>query len=153
MTPGSLQLVKADPIAATAKKIETPGINSAAYRVAYDCDWLDAAGQNLKSSSTELPLGVRVPMGDTEGETWYVPESGYVVVRLSGPDVKDAPQSLRMSRTGVTDKSSATVALPSAFQTESWSFNTASVMATAAPTAGRWLSPRFATPAPTATGW
>ncbi len=133
---GSLQLLKADPIRATEKTVQTPGLNSAAIRVAYNCDWLDASGKAVYASSTELPLGVLVPMRDSLPCRWYVPQTGIIVVRLSGPDPKATFGNIRLSQTGVVNRAPAAVSLPGAFQTRNWNFDATSAMAVAAPTVG-----------------
>jgi hypothetical protein len=133
---GSLQLLNVDPIAKTGKTITTPGLNSAPLRVAYRCDWLDAAGQTVFTSSTELPIGIRVPMGDSLPCRWFVPEEGIVVVRLAGPDPSKTGESIRLSQTGVVNRVSADVNLPAPFRKEQQSFSTSSAINKAAPAVG-----------------
>lgn len=111
----SLELVKADPIPQLSKQVSTPGLESAALRVGYRFDWLDASGQTLKTSTAEMPVGLRSPLTDTEPCRWLIPEQGIVVVRTIGPDPKAPIESIHLSQTSLVNRVPAALAVPPPF--------------------------------------
>ncbi|MEW5794774.1 MAG: M64 family metallopeptidase [Candidatus Zixiibacteriota bacterium] len=131
-TSSDLQLVKADPIAQIEKEIRTPGLESAAIRVGYRCEWLDNAGRPVFVSSTEMPVGIRVPLGDSLPCQWLVPEEGIIVVRTTGPDPKANSESIRLTQTGIVNRARPAISLPAPFLQTEVSVSVASATRTAA---------------------
>ena len=113
----SLELLKADPIPPVDKQIRTPGLESAALRVSYQCNWLDASGSTINTSSADMPIGIRVPLGDSLPCRWLIPDEGIVVVRAIGPDPGIRASSIHLSQTGVIKKGAGAFTLPAPFQT------------------------------------
>ena len=111
----ALELVKADPIPRLNKRVTTPGLESAALRVGYHFDWLDASGKTLQTSTAEMPVGLRSPLTDTEPCHWLIPEQGIVVVRTTGPDSKTPVESIHLSRTSLVNRAPAALTVPPPF--------------------------------------
>jgi hypothetical protein len=112
----SLELLKADPIPQVSKQIRTPGLESAALRVSYQCNWLDASGHTMITSSADMPIGIRAPLGDSVPCQWLIPDEGTIVVRTTGPDPQFRAASIHLSQTGVVKKGAGAFALPTPFQ-------------------------------------
>jgi len=129
---GSLNLVMADPVPEISKQITTPGLQSAALRVTYHCDWVDAAGQTLHSTEAQMPVGIRATIGDSEPCRWLVPEEGTIVVRITGPDPRLAAETVHLNRTAVVDKMALGSELPAPFVQEQWSFSLPQAIRTSA---------------------
>jgi hypothetical protein len=119
----SLELLKADPIPQINKQVRTPGLESAALRVSYQCDWVDASGRTITSSTAELPVGLRSPLSDSEPCRWIIPNEGTVVVRMIGPDPKSRAESIHLTQTSVFNKAATTLDVPSPFKTREWSLS------------------------------
>lgn len=132
----SLELQRADRIPAVNKQIRTPGLTSAPMRVAVDLEWLDAAGRPMLTSTAELPLGIRSTLGDGEPCLKFIPDEGVVVIRVVGPDEKQAPQTVRFTRTDVVNRDTKSLNLPSLFENESWTFPLPSSSLNPAPAEG-----------------
>jgi len=129
---GSLDLVMADPVPDISKQITTPGLESAALRVTYNCDWVDVAGQTLHSTEAQMPVGLRATIGDSEPCQWLVPEEGTMVVRITGPDPQLAAETVHLNRTAVVDKMALGSELPAPFVQEQWSFSLPQAIRTSA---------------------
>ena len=132
----SLELLKADPIPQINKQIRTPGLESAALRLSYQCDWVDASGRTIASSTAVLPVGLRSPLSDSEPCHWMIPEEGTVVVRMIGPDPKSRAESIHLTQTSVFNKAAASFNTPPPFQTKEWSLSVPQSMSNSVLAAG-----------------
>lgn len=132
----SLELVKADPIPQVSKHVRTPGLESAALRLSYKCDWVDASGHSLASTTAELPVGLRSPLSDSEPCHWLIPAEGTVVVRTTGPDPKSRAQSVHLTQTAVFNKAVGSFNVPPPFQTKEWSLSIPQIVSSSALAAG-----------------
>ncbi len=113
-----ISIVEAGPIPPAAKQIRTPGIDGAPLRLAYELEWLDGANAVMTTATTEMPLGVRTAMPESEpaSEPVVIPESGMFVIRVEGPDRLAAPNAVRLSRTATTLRAAPGLAVPPAFE-------------------------------------
>ncbi|MCE5228757.1 M64 family metallopeptidase [bacterium] len=112
----AFQIIDAAEIQPMLKKVVTPGVRGAVWRVQYQASWLDSDGKPLIDTATEFPLGDRVVMPAGTGENFTIPAESTFVVRLKGPDAKLSPKSLRLRRTGITGPSTQSVSVPPAFE-------------------------------------
>ncbi|PWB74425.1 hypothetical protein C3F09_03990 [candidate division GN15 bacterium] len=113
-----INIVEAGPIPPTHKQIRTPGIDGAPVKLAYDLQWLDGASAVLSSTSTDMPLGVRVSPSEDNltGCRIIMPEAGMFVIRVEGPDRTAAPSAVRLSRTQTTFRALPGLTIPPAFE-------------------------------------
>jgi hypothetical protein len=132
----SLELLKADPIPRVSKHVRTPGLESAALRLSYQCDWVDASGRTITSSTAVLPVGLRSPLSDSEPCHWMIPAEGTVVVRTTGPDPSSRAESVHLTQTAVFNKAVASLNIPPPFQTKEWSLGIPQTLSNSALAAG-----------------
>jgi hypothetical protein len=112
-SPTGLILHDAQVIPGMIKSPRTPGLVGAPALAEYRVDWLDGKKSTLKSTTAQLPLGIRAPKAETgEGACFNLSIPGQLVaLRIEGPDEKTDPKYLRFSSPSL--KSSRIVGLAS----------------------------------------
>jgi hypothetical protein len=83
-----------------SKAVRSPGVLGRPVTVPYVLAWQDEAGNTLFSSEAVIPLGIRIPPGGT-GKPDIMTESGYCVIRISGPADADSIANISLARKDV----------------------------------------------------
>jgi hypothetical protein len=112
----SVTVVEAAKIPSMTKQTRTPGLIGAPVKISYGFEWLDDSARILHATTAELPLGVRAVMGDGEPCLEFMPEAGHVLIRIDGPDDKQAPAAIRLIRGTVSGRAKDRLQLPTPFE-------------------------------------
>jgi hypothetical protein len=117
-TSQSLSVLRAAPISAMRKQVQSPGLRGSALKVTYALTWLDEKDMNLVSTDFEMPIGIRSVMSDTTVCQTIIPESGVIIVRVVGPASEKQPRAIRLIQKNVigTFANAASLNLPRILQ-------------------------------------
>lgn len=91
---GSLELLTADPIPSAAKRKAAQQAKGAVASIPISIQWFDTNDAFLASTAGELPLGIRVPIGDESDSAGVFLPQQYIILRVNGPDADRAPSRI-----------------------------------------------------------
>lgn len=113
-----IHIVEAGPIPPAPKLIKTPGLDGAPMRIGYDLEWLDASSAVMATAVTEMPLGIRTAISETDPvtEPVVIPDNGMFVIRVEGPSRTAAPSAVRLNRVQSMWRAQPGLTMPPAFE-------------------------------------
>ncbi|MGJ8651125.1 MAG: M64 family metallopeptidase [Opitutaceae bacterium] len=91
---GSLELLTADPIPSTAKRKASQQTKGALASIPIRIQWFDANDTLLTSAEGELPLGIRVPIGEASDAAGVFLAEQHIILRIDGPDADQTPNHI-----------------------------------------------------------
>lgn len=118
----ALTLLDAGKIPNLQKRVQTPGIIGAPLKLGYILAWLDEKGNQLKSTPAELPIGMRAFMEPGMSCQVIIPKEDTFVVRIPGPSGDILPDTIQLTKTGITEHGAKATELPQVFQFQEKSF-------------------------------
>lgn len=118
----TLSLAQVAPIQPTAKRIITPGLESAPIRLSYSAEWRNQAGDVVAEGTVEIPVGMRAAFVEGQPCQVVIPEEGMIVVRAQGPLESLAPVSLTLSSSAAPQMNQPDLEIPPAFQFQQKTF-------------------------------
>ncbi len=111
----SLRALNASVCQGATKKVVTPGVNGAPAKIDYNVEWLDQSGAVIFITETKLPLGTISTFTEGEPCTRRISQSGFVTLRLEGPELNSNPSAIRLSRPSTQRSSGFGEPLPNLF--------------------------------------
>lgn len=114
----SVTVIEAIPIPLMQKKVRTPGLIGAPIRIVYQLQWLDSDGRTLKTTVARVPLGIRATLTEGEACREIMPPSGRIIIRVEGPDEKQAPAKVHLERVTLEGRAKGRLPLPAPFESD-----------------------------------